>query len=181
MTSKLIPHKTKLLRIALFAFIAAAFVYDVSYLTVISQHIVFFPSLPLKSASKALAFVFSAALLVSPLFEDIEIGKQKATLALTIASLFIFYGLLVYGLGPALNAIAAADTQQDIAGTKMTLHHKMSDDTYFIRTVDVPEDAFSRFYIPQTDYDSMPDDVRLHVTFRQSFFGMSVKDYSVYY
>jgi hypothetical protein len=181
MTTKLTTQKKKFLRIGLFAFIAAALVYDVCFLSVISQHIVFFPSIPLKSAAKALAFVFSALLLVSPLFEDIEIGRQKGTLALTVASLFIFYGLFVYGLGPMLNAIAAADTQQDIAGTKMILHHKMSDDTYFIRTVDVPEDAFSRFYIPQTDYDTMPDDVRLHVTFRQSFFGMTVKDYSIYY
>lgn len=181
MPTKLGPQKQRILRYALLGFIGAAAVYDVAFLTLINHSVIYYPSVPWKSASKALAFILSASLLISPLFDDKDITAQKPTLALTIASLFIFYGLLLNGLGLAFNGLISSPLQEDVDGTKVTLHSKLAADSYFIRSPDLPEDFFSRFYIPQSDFDAMPDDVRLHVTFNESFFGKTVKSYTLYY
>jgi protein-disulfide isomerase len=90
-----------------------------------------------------------------------------------------FYNLLAFGVGPAATALSYTTIEKDIVGTKAYQSNRRSANDYYIKTTDLPVGDFAKFYITRNEYDTGPNDVRVHVTLRQSDFGMAIERYTI--
>jgi hypothetical protein len=105
-------------------------------------------------------------------------NKQKKVsgfLASAIVSGVMFYNLLVYGIGAAATSSSLMITEIDIVGTKAFTHGFRSSDRYYIDTLGFP---LTRVYIKKEEYKAIPQQARLHVVLKHSFFGKRVERYT---
>jgi hypothetical protein len=150
------------------------------------HYLSFFPSSSWTTISiitaLVLGFSFSVPCYFTPALDQFSnVYKEIAVRAiLTVAGFgFLFCGIFVYIVGPAVTHFSSATIEKTIAGTKIRESGaSRSPCYYYIDTADLPEGAFAKLYITESEFDSIPNEVRMHVTLKQSFFGMTVESYS---
>lgn len=89
---------------------------------------------------------------------------------------FLFYILLAYGVGPAATALCGTLIEKDIHGVPYYSHSRHGLDDYYINTPDLPDYPFSYIHLSENEFNQGTG--RMHVTFKQSFFGLLVEHYS---
>jgi hypothetical protein len=143
------------------------------------HYINFLPSSSWTTISIILSMVLG--LICSLLFYQPSKLDRKTAWYVTWSTVFcslVFYNLIAYGLGPAATYFSSTLTTKNIAGRKVYMSSSKSASDYYIDTYDLPTSLFAKLYITESEFDSIPNDVRMHITLKQSFFGMAVENYT---
>jgi len=118
---------------------------------------------------------------------QLKIFENKFLTLISISGFLIYlvlvsfpaYFLLEYVLAPAVTSQFYTTVEKDISGTK---GYRVSGtakylNRYYIATPDIYEGNYENLYITYDEFASINNKVRMHVTFKQSFFGMAVQSY----
>ena len=104
-----------------------------------------------------------------------KLRKVRGLLTSAIVFGVICYNILVYGVGVIAISSSLMITETDIVGTKALTHGFRSSNRYYIDTLGFP---LTRVYITKTEYEAIPQQVRMHIILKQSFFGTTVERYT---
>jgi hypothetical protein len=177
------------------SFSLLAFAYTCAIVLGLNEKINFFPSHEWRQVAIAPSLILGilSGVFATPIYayifksEDVrqsELYKEdtfkiKINISAFISALifsWLFYILLLFGVGPLLTCFDFTTVQKDIAGAKV--HIGGREPSYFIKTNDLEEGPFTNVYISYSEFKSISPLVRMRITFKQSFFGMTVKQYS---
>jgi hypothetical protein len=160
--------------------------FGVLFMIAPSHHLNFFPSSRWTTMSIELSigltFAFSTLFFISD-FKRVDDGiktiDKRAVMWMVLCSL-VLYGLFAYGIGltaTALSYTTVETVERDIEGIK-TKSCGRGGCNFYIKTDDLPEGIFAQLYITESEFNSIPQEVRMHVTLKRSFFGMAVQRYT---